>query len=328
MLEPGWADVAEVSTAGYRHAARERSRPNVPEKRCHARFYSCARRRLPTRRQHSHQLRGDQLSLQPVSIAAGVTDPITDLSRPLRGWQRRALVKYLGTEPRDFLAVATPGSGKTAFALRIAAELLGHRARRADSPSSCPPNTSRSSGRKPRAGTVWPWTRRFSNSNPQTSPEYHGVVVTYAQVAVASDVAPGAHRAAQDPGRLRRDPPRRRCQDLGRRHPRSLQRRHPPTCLDGHPISQRRQPHPVRQLRAGRRRACCVRRPTTPTATPKHSPTAWSGRWCSWPIPDRRAGGTAQARSTRHDWASRCRPSRPRGRGAPRWTPPASGCPR
>ncbi|MGV0624108.1 DEAD/DEAH box helicase family protein, partial [Mycobacterium kansasii] len=46
----------------------------------------------------------------------------------LRGWQRRALVKYLAGQPRDFLAVATPGSGKTTFALRVAAELLGQRA--------------------------------------------------------------------------------------------------------------------------------------------------------------------------------------------------------
>jgi len=54
------------------------------------------------------------VSLQPVSHFPA------DTTRSLRGWQRRALVKYLGTEPRDFLAVATPGAGKTAFALRIA----------------------------------------------------------------------------------------------------------------------------------------------------------------------------------------------------------------
>ena len=42
----------------------------------------------------------------------------------LRGWQLRALVKYLAARPRDFLAVATPGAGKTTFALRIVAELL------------------------------------------------------------------------------------------------------------------------------------------------------------------------------------------------------------
>ncbi len=45
-------------------------------------------------------------------------------TQALRGWQRRALVRYLGAKPRDFLAVATPGAGKTAFALRVAGELL------------------------------------------------------------------------------------------------------------------------------------------------------------------------------------------------------------
>ena len=45
-------------------------------------------------------------------------------TQALRGWQRRALVKYLAAKPRDFLAVATPGAGKTTFALRIVAELL------------------------------------------------------------------------------------------------------------------------------------------------------------------------------------------------------------
>lgn len=38
----------------------------------------------------------------------------------LRAWQRRALTKYLSSSPRDFLAVATPGAGKTTFALRVA----------------------------------------------------------------------------------------------------------------------------------------------------------------------------------------------------------------
>ena len=35
---------------------------------------------------------------------------------------------------------------------------------------------------------------KFRNSAAQTSAEYHGVVVTYAQVASASGAAPGAHR--------------------------------------------------------------------------------------------------------------------------------------
>ena len=45
-------------------------------------------------------------------------------TRVMRGWQRRALVRYLTAKPRDFLLVATPGAGKTAFALRVAAEGL------------------------------------------------------------------------------------------------------------------------------------------------------------------------------------------------------------
>lgn len=124
---------------------------------------------------------GGSLSLQPVGSA--------DSSRPLRGWQRRALVKYLGTEPRDFLAVATPGSGKTAFALRIAGELMGHRA--VEQLTVVVPTEhlkiqwAQAAG--PQGLALDP---KFSNSNPQTSPEYHGVVVTYAQVAAH----PSLHR--------------------------------------------------------------------------------------------------------------------------------------
>ncbi|WP_298331693.1 DEAD/DEAH box helicase [Haloactinopolyspora sp.] len=42
----------------------------------------------------------------------------------LRAWQKEALDDYMARDPRDYLAVATPGAGKTTFALRIAAQLL------------------------------------------------------------------------------------------------------------------------------------------------------------------------------------------------------------
>ena len=45
----------------------------------------------------------------------------------LRAWQTAALRRVLRRAPRDFLAVATPGAGKTTFALSVAAELLGRR---------------------------------------------------------------------------------------------------------------------------------------------------------------------------------------------------------
>ncbi|MBJ2122034.1 DEAD/DEAH box helicase [Arthrobacter sp. MSA 4-2] len=42
----------------------------------------------------------------------------------LRQWQSEALEKYFADSPQDFLAVATPGAGKTTFALRVATELV------------------------------------------------------------------------------------------------------------------------------------------------------------------------------------------------------------
>ncbi len=45
----------------------------------------------------------------------------------LRAWQQAALESYLALSPRDFLTVATPGSGKTTYALRVATELLESR---------------------------------------------------------------------------------------------------------------------------------------------------------------------------------------------------------
>jgi superfamily II DNA or RNA helicase len=92
------------------------------------------------------------------------------------------MVKYLAGQPRDFLAVATPGSGKTTFALRVAAELLSQRA--VEQITVVVPTEhlkvqwAQAAGRHGLA-----LDPQFSNTNPQTSPEYHGAMVTYAQVA-------------------------------------------------------------------------------------------------------------------------------------------------
>ena len=45
-------------------------------------------------------------------------------SQNLRVWQREAFELYGRAQPRDFLAVATPGAGKTTFALTVAADLI------------------------------------------------------------------------------------------------------------------------------------------------------------------------------------------------------------
>src|SRR3954467_10863276 len=49
------------------------------------------------------------------------------MSRPLRAWQTAALQQYEETSPKDFLVTATPGAGKTTFALTLAARLLSRR---------------------------------------------------------------------------------------------------------------------------------------------------------------------------------------------------------
>ena len=51
----------------------------------------------------------------------------TSASPYLRRWQIRALQGYLEAGPRDYLVTATPGSGKTTFALTLAGRLLAQR---------------------------------------------------------------------------------------------------------------------------------------------------------------------------------------------------------
>ena len=109
----------------------------------------------------------------------------------------------------------------------------------------------------------------------------------------AGDADP--HRAVQDPGDPRRGPPRRRRAVVGRGRARGLRAGRPPAGADRHAVPLRRQPDPVRHLRARRRRHPALGRPTTPTATPTRWPTTSSARCCSWPTPARCSGAPAPA---------------------------------
>lgn len=114
-------------------------------------------------------------------------------ARPLRAWQQAALDIYrsrTASGARDFLAVATPGAGKTTFALQVAADLLAAG------------EISRITVVAPTEHLKRQWAAAaadvgidldpdFRNSAGATSSEYTGVAVTYAQVAAH----PALHRA-------------------------------------------------------------------------------------------------------------------------------------
>jgi superfamily II DNA or RNA helicase len=103
-------------------------------------------------------------------------------ARPLRAWQRRALTKYLTRRPKDFLAVATPGAGKTVFGLRIAAELLSDRTIEAVTIVT-PTEHLKHQWAASAALAGIQIDSNFRNTTGVTSSDYNGVALTYAQVA-------------------------------------------------------------------------------------------------------------------------------------------------
>lgn len=111
------------------------------------------------------------------------------MSSDLRAWQRKALTKYLMTNPKDFLAVATPGAGKTTFALRVATELVGNKT--VDRVIVVVPTEHLKVQWAASAARVGLSLDPYFTNSAAVNPQYHGVVVTYAQVAMH----PYKHRA-------------------------------------------------------------------------------------------------------------------------------------
>ncbi len=102
----------------------------------------------------------------------------------LRAWQEEAINRYLETQPRDFLASATPGAGKTTFALRLAAILRANR------------TITQVIVVAPTEHLKSQWADAAARAGIRINPNYangdglgygahyHGVAVTYAQVAM------------------------------------------------------------------------------------------------------------------------------------------------
>ena len=110
-----------------------------------------------------------------------------DNSRILRKWQAQAIRRFYALNKKDFLAVGTPGSGKTDCALKIAHDLL-------------------TDGKIERVVVVTPtehlkrqWAESaarcgididpdWTNANGCEAKDYFGVAVTYQQVSYAPDL--------------------------------------------------------------------------------------------------------------------------------------------
>jgi superfamily II DNA or RNA helicase len=112
-----------------------------------------------------------------------------DLLSSLRGWQKDAYHEYFREPRRDFLLVATPGAGKTTYALTVAAQLLARR------------EVARVTIVTPTEHLKHQWARsaqrfgiaidpKYSNAQGRAGADFTGVAVTYAQVAAH----PALHR--------------------------------------------------------------------------------------------------------------------------------------
>ncbi|MFI7584370.1 DEAD/DEAH box helicase [Kocuria sp. M1N1S27] len=114
----------------------------------------------------------------------------------LRAWQAEALQRYFETQPRDFMAVATPGAGKTTFALRVAKELFDRGAVNRITVVTPTDHLKRQwADAAARVGLAI--DPNFKNADGSHGRDYLGAAVTYSQVAMK----PLLHRARTEAGR-------------------------------------------------------------------------------------------------------------------------------
>ncbi len=108
---------------------------------------------------------------------------MTEPTRGLRTWQREALDAYAAAgAPNDFLVTATPGAGKTAFALTLARGLLDRKAIRRII-VVCPTDHLRVQWAEAANRFGIALDPSLPNQVGPIAEDFHGCVVTYAQVA-------------------------------------------------------------------------------------------------------------------------------------------------
>ncbi|GAB3739224.1 hypothetical protein GCM10028864_01940 [Microlunatus parietis] len=232
----------------------------------------------------------------------------------LRAWQAAALTQYFETHPKDFLATATPGAGKTSFALTLAANLLDRRI--IDriiivAPTEHLKTQWAEAAHKINIGI----DPNFGVKQGKTSRDFAGIALTYAGVAqntlglrirtegfktlVILDEVHHAGDALSWGEAVREafEPATRRLMLTGT-----------PFRSDANPIpfvtyepEPRSRSSPTSRSPA----AACGPSPTIPTGTGRRWPTRSSGRCSSWRTPATCTGGPAQATRSRPGSASR-----------------------
>jgi Type III restriction enzyme, res subunit len=150
-----------------------------------------------------------------------VTGPGQDA---LRAWQREALEAYEQEARRDFLVTATPGSGKTTFALTLAARLFDRRV--VDRVIVvCPTDHLRTQWAETAGRAGIALDSNLPNSVGPLRPDVSGYVATYAQVAARPRLHAARTAAKRAFGDPRRGAPRRRRAHLGPRGGRGVRGR-------------------------------------------------------------------------------------------------------
>ena len=237
----------------------------------------------------------------------------------LRPWQHAALARFAASPHPDFLAVATPGAGKTTFALTALRP----------GPREAPgPGRDRRADRAPQ-GAVG------TGGGPAAAPSRPGVDARRrrpaARHARRRDELPAGGGLRGRPARARparrrrarRGPPRGRGPGLGREPPARVRGERPAPVALGNAVPQRHPGDPVRALR-GRRGG--ARTSSTATATPSAraascGPSTSRGSAARW------SGARPTATSTPPRSTTRSRTSSPTSGSGRRSRSRASGCP-
>jgi len=120
------------------------------------------------------------------TAAASRPDPVPRGAQSrLRAWQSAALEAYRAADPRDFLTVATPGAGKTTYALRLASDLLDRRVVERVVVVA-PTEHLKTQWAEAAAAVGILLDPDFSGARGTTGSDYLGIAVTYAGVAANS----------------------------------------------------------------------------------------------------------------------------------------------